>query len=117
MATLIEAWEQFKAERSIALCPTSLVADYRQVGKWLARCPITDLNEGRQILTWVLGQTPVKSGRRVSMYVKSLYRWAASEDIRLIDKNPITSFKMPKPPQEVQTTGLQARREWRVVQS
>ena len=100
MATLIEAWEQFKAERSIALCPTSLVADYRQVGKWLARCPITDLNEGRQILTWVLGQTPVKSGRRVSMYVKSLYRWAASEDIRLIDKNPITSFKMPKPPQE-----------------
>jgi integrase len=100
MPTLLEAWEQFKAERSIALCPTSLVADYRQVGKWLARCPITDLNEGRQILTWVLGQTPVKSGRRVSMYVKSLYRWAASEDIRLIDKNPITSFKMPKPPQE-----------------
>ena len=100
MPTLLEAWEQFKAERSIALCPTSIVADYRQVGKWLARCPITDLNEGRQILTWVLGQTPVKSGRRVSMYVKSLYRWAASEDIRLIDKNPITSFKMPKPPQE-----------------
>lgn len=66
----------------------------------MARCQITDLNEGRQILTWVLGQTPVKSGRRVSMYVKSLYRWAASEDIRLIDKNPITSFKMPKPPQE-----------------
>jgi len=100
MATLIEAWEQFKAERSIALCATSLAADYNQVGKWLARCPITDLTQGRQILTWVLGQKPVKSGRRVSMYVKSLYRWASSEDIRLIDKNPITSFKMPKAPQE-----------------
>jgi len=40
MPTLIEAWDQFKAERSIALCPTSLTADYKQVGKWLARCPI-----------------------------------------------------------------------------
>ena len=115
MATLIEAWEQFKAERSIALCPTSLVADYRQVGKWLARCPITDLNEGRQILTWVLGQTPVKSGRRVSMYVKSLYRWAASEDIRLIDKNPITSFKMPKPPQEDEDIIVTPRNETALV--
>lgn len=34
------------------------------------------------------------------MYLKSLYRWAASEDIALIDRNPIANFKMPKPPQE-----------------
>lgn len=33
------------------------------------------------------------------MYVKSLYRWASSEDIRYIERNPITSFRMPKPPQ------------------
>jgi hypothetical protein len=39
MATLFEAWTQFRNERAIALCPTSLEADYRQVGKWLARCP------------------------------------------------------------------------------
>lgn len=115
MPTLIEAWDQFKAERSIALCPTSLTADYKQVGKWLARCPITDLNEGRQILTWVLGQKPVKSGRRVSMYVKSLYRWASSEDINLIDKNPITSFKMPKPPQEDQDIIVIPRHETALV--
>lgn len=100
MTTLLEAWEQFKTERAIALCPTSLVADYRQVGNWLNKCPITDLNEGRKILTWILSQKPVKSSRRVTMYIKSLYRWASSEDVRLIDKNPIVSFKMPKPPQE-----------------
>jgi integrase len=51
-------------------------------------------------MTWVLGQKPIKSSRRVAMYVKSLYKWAASEDIALLTKNPITTFKMPKPPQE-----------------
>jgi len=34
------------------------------------------------------------------MYVKSLYRWACNEDIGLLPKNPISSFRMPKPPQE-----------------
>jgi integrase len=76
------------------------MSDYRQVEKWINKCPITDLNEGRQVITWVLGQKPVKSSRRVAMYVKSLYKWAASEDVALIQKNPITTFKMPKPPQE-----------------
>lgn len=33
------------------------------------------------------------------MYVKSLYRWASSEDIAYLPKNPIASFRMPKPPQ------------------
>lgn len=98
--TLQTAWTQFKDERAITLCPTSLTADYKQVEKWLNECPITDLNEGRQIMIWVLSKKPVKSSRRVAMYVKSLYRWAVSEDIGLISKNPITSFKMPKPPQE-----------------
>jgi hypothetical protein len=28
MTTLLEAWEQFKTERAIALCPTSLVANW-----------------------------------------------------------------------------------------
>ena len=99
-ATLQLAWVQFKAERAVTLCPTSLTADYKQVEKWINRCPITNLEEGRQVMTWVLGQKPIKSSRRVAMYVKSLYKWAASEDIALLTKNPITTFKMPKPPQE-----------------
>lgn len=100
MTTLIQAWEQFKAERSIALYATSLESDYKQVTKWLSRCPIENLEEGRPIMTWVLGQQPIKSARRVAMYVKSLYRWAASEDIALLQRNPILTFKMPKAPQK-----------------
>ncbi len=34
------------------------------------------------------------------MYVKSLYRWASSEDIGYLERNPIASYKMPKPPQQ-----------------
>ena len=95
-----EAWVQFKAERSIVLCHTSLTSDYVVVDKWLKKCPINDLTQGRQLMTWVLQQKPVKTSRRVAMYVKSLYRWATNEDIALIEKNPILSFKMPKAPQE-----------------
>ena len=98
--TLQEAWAEFKQERSIVLCPTSLEADYKQVGKWVTRCPITDLNEGRKVMAWVLGQSPVKSTRRVAMYVKALYTWASSEEIEYLTKNPIAKYKMPKPPQE-----------------
>jgi len=99
MLTLQQAWEEFKQERSISLCPTSLVSDYAQTTKWLNRCPITDLTEGRKVMSWVLSQKPIKSSRRVSMYVKSLYAWASSEEIGYLDKNPIGKYKMPKPPQ------------------
>lgn len=97
--TLQNAWEEFKNERSVTLCPTSLVSDYAQVTKWIMRCPITDMEDGRQVLTWVFKQKPIKSARRVAMYVKSLYRWATSEDIGYLQKNPILTFRMPKPPQ------------------
>lgn len=100
MPTLIEAWNQFKTERAISLCATSLVSDYRQVTKWLTKCPIQDLEQGRQILTWVLSQEPTKSARRVSMYVKGLYKWASSEDVQLIARNPVLTFRMPKAPQK-----------------
>jgi integrase len=96
---LQEAWTDFVNERTPTLCPTTLTADYAQVRKWIDRCPITDLSQGRQVLAWVLTQQPVKTSRRVAMYVKSLYRWAASEDIGYIDRNPVTSYRMPKPPQ------------------
>jgi len=100
MKTLKETWDEFVRERSISLCPTSLVSDYKQVSKWLALCPIQDLNEGRQIMRWVLDKKPIKSARRVSMYVKSLYAWASSEEIGYLDKNPVLKYRMPKPPQE-----------------
>ena len=90
----------FVAERSIALCPTSLTSDYSQVGKWLARCPIQDINQARQIMIWVLGEKPVLSARRVAMYIKTLYRWAAQEDVGILARNQLASFKMPKAPQK-----------------
>lgn len=86
-------------ERSISLSPTSLCTDYAQVTKWLARCPVQDLTEGRKVLIWILGQQPVKSSRRVTMFVRSMYRWAASEEVGFLERNPVANFKMPKAPQ------------------
>jgi integrase len=98
--TLSEAWQMFVDERSVSLCPTSLTSDYTQVTKWLARCPVQTFTEGRQVLTWLLKQEPVQSSRRVCMYVRSLYRWAAAEDVGLLPKNPVANFRMPKAPQK-----------------
>ena len=97
--TLAKLWDAFVAERSIALCPTSLTSDYRQIRKWLQRCPVQDTEQARQIMIWVLGQTPVLTSRRVAMYVKSMYKWASQEDVAHLVRNPIASFKMPKAPQ------------------
>jgi integrase len=97
--TLQQTWDEFKLERSTTVYATTMAADYKQVTKWINKCPITDLSEGRQVMTWVLTQQPIKASRRVAMYVKSLYRWASSEDIAYLPKNPISTFRMPKPPQ------------------
>lgn len=99
-STLSGLWDAFLEERSISLCPTSLTSDYKQVTKWLKRCPIQDLNEARKIMIWVLGEKPVLSSRRVAMYTKTMFRWAAQEDVGYLDKNPLASFKMPKAPQK-----------------
>lgn len=99
MTTLISAWIQFRDERAVSLCPTSLASDYVVVEKWLRRCPIQDMTQGRQIMTWLFNQRPPKTTRRVAMYVRSLYRWAVNEDVALIERNPINSFRMPKAPQ------------------
>jgi len=98
--TLATLWDAFLEERSISLCPTSLTSDYQQVGKWLRRCPIQDITEARKIMIWVLGEKPVLSSRRVAMYTKTMFRWAAQEDVGYLDKNPLASFKMPKAPQK-----------------
>jgi integrase len=97
--TLSSLWSAFVEERSISLCPTSLTSDYKQVGKWLARCPIQDINDARKVMIWVLGEKPVLTSRRVAMYTKSMYKWAAQEDVAIVTRNPLASFKMPKAPQ------------------
>ncbi len=99
-STLSGLWDAFLEERSISLCPTSLTSDYKQVTKWLKRCPVQDLSEARKIMIWVLGEKPVLSSRRVAMYTKTMFRWAAQEDVGYLDKNPLGSFKMPKAPQK-----------------
>ena len=50
-------------------------------------------------MIWVLGEKPVLSSRRVAMYVKTMYKWAAQEDVGYLERNPLASFKMPKAPQ------------------
>jgi integrase len=99
MTTLSQLWSAFMEERSISLCATSLTSDYKQVEKWLGRCPIQNINDARKIMIWTLEEKPVLSSRRVAMYVKTMYRWAAQEDVGILDKNPLASFKMPKAPQ------------------
>jgi integrase len=113
--TLVELWDAFLAERSIALCPTSLTSDYRQVRKWLIRCPVQDLSHARQVMIWVLGEKPVLSSRRVAMYTKSMYKWAAQEDVGYLERNPLASFKMPKAPQKDEEIVVIPRNEVGIV--
>lgn len=113
--TLEELWNAFVEERSISLCPTSLTSDYNQVGKWLTRCPIQDFQEAKKIMMWVLKEKPTLSSRRVAMYLKTMYKWAAQEDINYISKNPLASFKMPKAPQKDEEIVVIPRNEVDIV--
>jgi integrase len=97
--TLVETWRAFRDERAVAICATSLASDYRQVERWLERCPVQDLERGREAMLWVLKQQPQKSAIRVGQYLKSFYRWAASEDIHRVTFNPVSSIRFPKKPQ------------------
>jgi len=114
--TLMTAWDQFVAERSISLEATSLGSDYNQAKKWLSRCPHQNFNtDGRLIMTWLLQEKPVQSARRVAMYLKSLYRWASQEDVGLIERSPIQSFRMPKSPQRDEEIVVIPRQELAIV--
>lgn len=97
--SLVDLWGMFLAERSISLSPTSICTDYAQAGKWLHRCPVQDPSQGRQVIHWILGQQPLQAARRVCMFTRSMYRWAASEDVALLPRNPVANFRMPKAPQ------------------
>lgn len=100
LPSLQDAWSLFLTERSISLSPTSVCTDYAQVTKWLNRCPIRDLSQGRQVLLWVLQQQPMLAARRVTMFVRAMYRWASAEDVALLPRNPVANFRMPKAPQK-----------------
>jgi len=115
MGPLIDAWDQFRAERAVTLCATTLASDYAVVEKMFRRCPHQELHEGRAIMHWVLSQQPPKTARRVAMYVKSLYRWAASEEIALVARNPVNNYRMPKPPQGDDEIVVIPRRETQLV--
>lgn len=113
--TISSLWSAFVEERSISLCPTSLTSDYKQVGKWLNRCPIQDINEARKLMIWTLGEKPVLTSRRVAMYIKTMYKWAAQEDVAIITRNPLASFKMPKAPQREEEIVVIPRNETGLV--
>ena len=113
--TVSSLWSAFVEERSISLCPTSLTSDYKQVSKWLNRCPIQDINDARKVMIWALGEKPVLTSRRVAMYIKSMYRWAAQEDVAIVARNPLASFKMPKAPQREEEIIVIPRNETALV--
>lgn len=113
---LMDVWNQFVAERSISLEATSLCSDYRQAQKWLARCPHQNFEtDGRAAMVWLLQEKPVQSARRVAMYLKSLYRWASQEDVGIIERSPIQSFRMPKAPQRDEEIVVIPRNELDIV--
>lgn len=113
--TVASLWSAFVEERSISLCPTSLTSDYKQVGKWLERCPVQDINEARKVMIWILGEKPVLASRRIAMYTKTMYKWAAQEDVAIIARNPLASFKMPKAPQREEEIVVIPRNETGLV--
>lgn len=45
------------------------------------------------------------------MFIRSFYRWASSEDVALLPRNPVQNFKMPKAPQGVHEVRVIAREE------
>lgn len=66
-------------------------------------------------MIWTLGEKPVLTSRRVAMYVKTMYKWAAQEDVAIIDRNPLASFKMPKAPQREEEIVVIPRNETGLV--
>lgn len=95
MKSLTRLWEIYQKEKSISLSPGTIEHTYVQVFNWISKCPIQKVKQGREIMTWVLSQKPEQSARKVAIYIKSLYKWASSEDVKLIKKNYVSSFKLP----------------------
>lgn len=98
--TLLELWEAFKLERSICIAPTTTTSTWTQVTHFMELCPFQDPEQARLAMVWVLKQQPPKTAKRVAQYLKTLFRWAASEDVALVDRNPVATFQLPKEEQK-----------------
>lgn len=100
MANLTKTFKAFTREKAVVLCPTTMSTAYRQDDNWFARCPYQDLEtEAREIMIWVLEQSPRKSAIRIASRLKTLTRWAASDGVEILSRDPLASFPVPKPPQ------------------
>ncbi len=66
-------------------------------------------------MIWALGEKPVLTSRRVAMYIKTMYKWAAQEDVAIVARNPLASFKMPKAPQREEEIVVIPRNETGLV--
>lgn len=97
--SVLEIWQLYKADRAPSVQPTTLATDYSQVEKWLIKCPVKKGKKGREVVAWTLSQQPSQSARKVVGYVRSMYKWASSDTIRLLDKNPVKEYSLPKMPQ------------------
>lgn len=98
--TILELWEAFKSERSICIAPTTTTSTWTQVTHFLRECPFQDPDQARLAMVWVLKQQPPKTAKRVAQYLKTLFRWASSEDVALVDRNPVATFQLPKEEQK-----------------
>lgn len=98
--TLLELWEAFKTERSLSVAPTSTTSTWTQVTHYLERCPFQEPEQARLALVWILKQQPPKSAKAVAQYVKTLFRWASGEDVALVSRNPVATFRLPKEEQK-----------------
>lgn len=96
MPSLIQLYRSYRDERAVAVHATTLAADYAQVEKWLSRCPYQELGELRQAMTWTLQQEPRKSAVKVASRIKSVARWASSEDVGLLERNTVANYRFPK---------------------
>ena len=45
------------------------------------------------------------------MFTRSMYRWASSEDVGLLEKNPVANFRVPKAPQNNHEITIISREE------
>lgn len=113
--TISGLWDLLVEDRTPALCVTTLATDYRQVAKWLQRCPYQNPCEARKAAGWLLQQQPTQSARKVLMYLRLALRWACSEEIRLLDHNPLKTYTLPKAPQREEEVVVIPAAEWPLV--
>lgn len=93
---LSDLWAAYRTERSVSAAPTTAGTTWTQVTRFLKECPYKDPMEARLAMVWVLQREPKKTAKRVAQYIKTLMRWAVSEEVGLVPRNPVATFRLPK---------------------